>query len=480
MSEVLRTVRSWWINGLNSLVYILSLGRKTLHEGRYSGGRWRNWDRMFSARPRHYLEPETEEEICRAVREARTLRVVGGGHSFNGSPLSDETMLSLDRYNRLLSVDDARRVVRVQAGIRLRDLSDKMEGLGLAFPAGGSTNAQSLGGLVATDVHGTGRDHAFLSEQILSLRIVDSRGAAHTVRPGNELFHAAIGGSGLVGVVTEIELQCVPLYNLEKSIRIVEIADTERNIGKILAEHDHVSFYYLGGIHTKTCRMNLWDNTRRPVSALLEPKKMFQELVDMGFSGFVLGLARSLHKLDVTAALGFKLMKAMMDGHILVHPATSGFARRLYYHHDELEYGVPFEHYLDCLHEVQAYLLAKDFFTLIEVRFSPDTSKALLGPGVGRRTCYIELAPSLTSDPSQVFADVEQIFWKYGGRLHFGKATRAGAAELRETYGDRFDRFDRVRRTQDPEGKFMNAFAARLFEGGTRAEEPAMVLAEVA
>lgn len=475
MSDLGRVLRSWWINLVNSVVYLVSLGTRTLHEGRYSGGTWVNWNRAFSARPRRFLEPETEEELCRIVRESGKVRVVGAGHNFNEAPLSDDTMVSLDRMNRVLAFDGERNVVRVQAGIRLRDLGEQMEKLRIALPVAGSTNAQSLGGLVATDVHGSGRDHGFLSEQLLSLRIVDGRGEARTVRRGDELFHAAIGGSGLCGVVTELEIQCVPLYQLAKSIRIVDIAETERDIERILAEHDHVSFYYLGGVHTRFCRMNLWDETRDPVSPLLRPKKVWQELVDMGFSGFLLGLARSVHELDLVAAAGFRVIKWTMDGHVLVHPATSGFARRLFYHHDELEFGVPFERWTDCLHEVQGYLLDHDIYCLLEIRFTPDRSAALLGPGVGRRTCYIELAPSLTIDPTQLFADVERIFWKYGGQLHLGKATRAGRAELERMYSERLRRFDAVRAAQDPEGKFGNAFTARLFDGprGSEASDEA-------
>ena len=176
--------------------------------------------------------PETEAEICALVREASKVRVVAGGHSFNASPLTSGMMLSLDRYDRILSVDLASRVVRVQAGVRLRDLDEYLQKLGLAFPVLGSTNAQSIGGLVATDLHGTGRDHGFLSEQILALRIVDAAGVARTFRPGSDVFHAAIGGLGTCGIVTEVEIQCVPSFNLEKSLRIVPRRWVRANIDR--------------------------------------------------------------------------------------------------------------------------------------------------------------------------------------------------------------------------------------------------------
>src|SRR5690606_38279243 len=118
------------------------------------------------------------------------------GHSFNDSPLSDDTMISLDDYDRILELDVTGKRVRVQGGIRLRDLNAALWDAKLALPVLGSTDVQSLAGLVATDLHGTGRDHGFLSEQLLSLRVIAADGTAQTVRPGDPLFHAAIGAIG--------------------------------------------------------------------------------------------------------------------------------------------------------------------------------------------------------------------------------------------------------------------------------------------
>ncbi len=187
------------------------------------------------------------------------------------------------------------------------------------------------------------------------------------------------------------------------------------------------------------------------------------ELVDMLVSGYLLGLSRVLKLTDLTANLGLLFFKLTMDGHHTVHPARSGFPRKLYYSHDELEYGIPYEAHHACLAEVMEHLAERRFLTIVEVRFTPDQSKSLLGPGVGRRTCFIELAPSLSVDSSEVFADVEKILWKHGGQLHLGKATRADAKQMEAMYGERLARFRKARSELDPTGKFTNDFTAQLF-----------------
>jgi FAD/FMN-containing dehydrogenase len=451
---------------VNTTVYVLSLGRKTLHEGRYCSWRrrWSNWSRTFASRPARHALPESEEEICALVRQAAHVRVVGAGHTFNACPLTDDLMLSLDKYNKVLAVDPGRKTARVQTGVRLRDLTPQLQAHGLALPLLGSTNAQSIGGLIATDLHGTGRDHGFLSEQIIGLRIINAQGEARTFGPDSDVFHAAIGGIGCCGIVTEVELQCVPAYNLEKSMWIIKRTDAEQHIEELLQKHVHLSFYYLGGVDLENVRMNIWDETDRQPPAWSRWREMYGELTDMLFSGYALPLARPLHSTRLTAWLGLKIFQLTMHGHKTVFTSAAGFSRKLYYHHDEMEYGLPFENYRDCLHEILELLHQRRFTSIIEVRFTPDRSQALLGPGVGRRTCFIELAPSLSSDQWGVFAEAEPIFLKHGGQLHLGKATRLDNSHLRQMYGQRLERFQSVMRERDPSGKFRNAFAQRMFE----------------
>ncbi|WP_437502493.1 FAD-binding protein [Sorangium sp. So ce1099] len=235
MDRARRIARTWTINTVNSCVYVLSGGKATLHEGRYdrARGTWSNWSKTFAARPRGFETPESEAEICQAVRSSKKVRVVGGGHTFNGCPLTGEMMLSLDRYNKVLSVDPETCVARVQAGIRLRDLMTQLQESGLTLPVMGSTNAQSVGGLVATDLHGSGRANGFLSEQVRSLRIVNAAGEAETFQRGSDVFHAAFGAIGTCGVVSEVELECIPAYNLGKELRIVRSEWIDRNIDRI-------------------------------------------------------------------------------------------------------------------------------------------------------------------------------------------------------------------------------------------------------
>jgi L-gulonolactone oxidase len=464
LDRVARWLKTWALNTLNSAVYLLSLGKVTWHEGIYDWRhRWRNWNRAFTCRPGRYVRPTSEAEICQVVREASKLRIGGGGHTFNASPLTDHTLLSLDAYNRVLDVNPSTKIARVQSGIRLRDLMQQLEQHHLDLPLLGSADAQSLAGLVATDLHGTGREHGFLSEQIRAVRVVNARGEAATFRPGQPEFHAVFGALGCCGVVIELEIACVPAYNLEKSIQIVRRDWAEKNIEQLLNDHHHVSFYYLGGADVTNVRMNVWDQTDQPPKRWYPWHDLYAELVDMLFSGYLIGLARTVKAARMAERVGEFFFRLTMDGRKTVYPSSIGFRRKLYYNHDEMEYGVPFEGYQACLNEVLQMLDRHKHVSVVEVRFTPDCSQGLLGPGVGRRTCYIELAPSLSRDPAPIFAEAEAIFLRYHGQLHLGKATQATAATLQAMFGQRFTQFQAVRRQQDSTGKFTNPFTERLY-----------------
>ena len=71
---------------------------------------------------------------------------------------------------------------------------------------------------------------------------------------------------------------------------------------------------------------------------------------------------------------------------------------------------------------------------------------------------------SRPTDP--IFEEFEQIVLKYGGRAHLGKKSYIGRDELARLYPpDVLKKFEDARLSQDPNGKFMNAFTERLFGG---------------
>ena len=156
-----------------------TLGRCVSSEGRVERGVFTNWARGFRYVPKRFAKPATEREIVELIRNAGSVRVFGSGHSFNAGVVSDEMLVSLDDYSGLVWKDLDRKQVAVMGGTRVREVVALLLEEGLAFRALPSHDAQSIAGILSTDVHGTGRDWGFVNESVVGLKVIDGKGEVH-------------------------------------------------------------------------------------------------------------------------------------------------------------------------------------------------------------------------------------------------------------------------------------------------------------
>ena len=106
--------------------------------------------------------------------------------------------------------------MRVLAGTPLHVLNPALQALGLALPNLGDIDRQTISGAIATGTHGTGTRRQGIAAAVSGLTLVLADGStlecSAEVEP--EVFAAARVGLGALGVVTEVELQCVPAFRL--------------------------------------------------------------------------------------------------------------------------------------------------------------------------------------------------------------------------------------------------------------------------
>ena len=178
----------------NIIRHWLSGARTLWLEGRVDGGRFLNWARNFDYRPAGYETPKTIEELAVLVKGTDQIRVFGSGHSFNAGVVTEGTLVSLDRLSGVRALGSGQ--FAVLGGTRIRDVVQELDRQGMAFSALPSHDAQSIGGILSSDVHGTGRDWGFVSEHLVRLSVMDGQGEVHECGPSDDLFRAAIGGVG--------------------------------------------------------------------------------------------------------------------------------------------------------------------------------------------------------------------------------------------------------------------------------------------
>ena len=461
---------------LNIILNAVTLGHYLWLEGRVCCGKFRNWARRFRYTPPRFCQPTTEDEIIELVEKAKSVRVFGSGHSFNRGIVTDEVLVSLDRYCGVVRKDLDRMQLTVRSGTRVRDVIKALLEEGLAFEALPSHDAQSIAGILSTDVHGTGRNWGFVSDSVVSLKLIDGKGEVHDdLRPSDDLFKAAIGGVGAVGIILEVTVKAVKRFKVEQKFEIADLAHVEAHLHQLLEENDHFSLYLFP--FANNCQISTWNVTPKEKS-FLGPLREFlaislDALLGAWFGGF-LAYAGLLPRFS-TQAHSFK------QGTDLVMESNRAFNRTIYHLHQELEFTVPREQTFDLcrrfidLYE-KTYRETKLPYTLFEIRFTPKTrAGSLIGPGRERLSTWIDLVCNDSAGFETYYAEAEKLIKQIntdagesvketGVRPHLGKFCKSlDSTDMERLHGEHFRRFRQLVRDHDPEGKFANGFTRRLF-----------------
>lgn len=189
--------------------------------------------------------------LALAIESGRPLVPRGSGFSYGDTALNSENIvLETGRLNRILDWNPATGVIRIEPGVTVGQLwrYTLEDGWWPAVVPG--TMYPTLGGGTSTNVHG--KNHwrvGSLGEQILSFEILLPSGEIRTCtqEQNADIYHAAIGGLGMLGIFTSLtlKLEKVPsgllhieervAHSLEEMFAIFEegIPHTEQILGWI-------------------------------------------------------------------------------------------------------------------------------------------------------------------------------------------------------------------------------------------------------
>ncbi|KAL8872566.1 MAG: hypothetical protein Q9174_001824 [Haloplaca sp. 1 TL-2023] len=185
--------------------------------------RHHTWAKTYHSFPELYIQPQSTEEIQKAVRLARRCRrrlvVVGCGHSPSDLTCTSSWMINLDNFKRILKIDFRTNIVVMQSGIRLYDLIAQLRAVQLAMPNIGSIDNQSIAGAFATATHGSSTRHGILSQSVLALKVVlaDGNEVSCSASENTDLFRAALVSLGAIGIIIEVTFQAVPGFKVQWS-----------------------------------------------------------------------------------------------------------------------------------------------------------------------------------------------------------------------------------------------------------------------
>ncbi len=133
----------------------------------------------------------------------------GSGLCYGDSALSQTTISTL-KYDKILSFDTQQGIFECQSGITLEQVLTVIVPKGWFLPVTPGTKLITIGGAVASNVHGKNhKTHGSFSRHIVEMDVLLASDGlltcSHDTYP--DLFEATCGGMGLTGVITRVKFR---------------------------------------------------------------------------------------------------------------------------------------------------------------------------------------------------------------------------------------------------------------------------------
>lgn len=178
-----------------------------------------NWAGNITYHARHVAHPESIEALQELVRDAAQVRALGSRHSFNTISDTADTLVSMERLDRVVGIDAARRSVTIEGGVRYGQLGAHLHRAGWALGNLASLPHISVAGACATATHGSGECNGNLATAVSAIEFVTASGdLVHVARNLHPEFDAMAVSLGALGIVARMTLDIVPTYDVRQQV----------------------------------------------------------------------------------------------------------------------------------------------------------------------------------------------------------------------------------------------------------------------
>jgi decaprenylphospho-beta-D-ribofuranose 2-oxidase len=189
----------------------------------YGWGRYPQQDAYLHA-------PASCASLELTAKQHENILARGMGRSY-GDSANALNVLQTTYINHFIEFDKSTGKLTAEAGITLREILEVIVPSGWFLPVTPGTSYVTLGGAIASDVHGKNHHLAgTFGQHVTSFNILLGTGEVVTTSPRQhaDLFHSTCGGMGLTGIIISATIQLIPIRSSlisQKTIKAVCIEE---------------------------------------------------------------------------------------------------------------------------------------------------------------------------------------------------------------------------------------------------------------
>jgi len=154
-------------------------------------------------------------EIENVIKKNRNIIARGFGRSY-GDSANNEVIIDTTRLNKILEFNFIQGIITCESGVSIKEINQLTINRGWFIPVTPGSSYITIGGAIASDVHG--KNHHLdgtLSQHLLTIKLMLSDGEIITLSEieNADLFNASCGGMGLTGIIISATIKLKSIYS---------------------------------------------------------------------------------------------------------------------------------------------------------------------------------------------------------------------------------------------------------------------------
>lgn len=205
-----------------------------------------NWAGNYRYQATQIHQPETVEQIQELVIRSRKLKALGTRHSFNDIADSPGDLISLEHFDKIISLDRENLTVTMEAGVRYGQLARWLHEQGYALHNLASLPHISVAGACATATHGSGDRHGNLATAVSAMELVTGDGEVKVLSRARdrEQLEGAVVGLGGPGIITRLTLDISQTFQMQQDVyENLPLTELEEHFDRLTASAYSVSLF---------------------------------------------------------------------------------------------------------------------------------------------------------------------------------------------------------------------------------------------